>query len=256
VIKRFQTAHANPHDICDVADSGDHPVIRTLLATACVAIAATTLAAPAAQACLSCEYKPEVLGNSSTDYKPQKQKRARVDAVVKARKAKPAKDYAEDRKAARSRRAAAADARREKSRAAAPERASTEKESVATGSSSEPSPTTSHSVYNTLIKTTEPVDKISPASTGTVEPAATAPGANASGKSQDQPQEKTKSSSKTIDTADVSPSATEVVSEPTTTSAVPASSEAVNVTPNKGSKETGCKKFFPMADLTLTVECK
>ena len=229
-------------------------MIRTLLATAGVAIAAATLAAPAAQACLSCEYKPEVLGNSSTDNKLKK--RARVGAVVKARKAKPAKDYADDRKAARSRKAAAAEARREKSRDTAPEKDSTEKASVATGSSSEPASTTSHSVYNTLIKTTEPVDKASPVSTEAVEPAVTAPETNAASKSQNQPQEKTKSSSKTIDTADVSPSTTEVVSEPTTTSAVPASSEAVSVTPGKDGKETGCKKFFPMADLTLTVECK
>ncbi|MDO9383233.1 MAG: hypothetical protein Q7T86_10275 [Hyphomicrobiaceae bacterium] len=230
-------------------------MIRTLFATAGVAIAAATLAAPAAQACLSCEYKPEVLGSSSTDSKPQKQKRARVDAAVKARKAKPAKDYAEDRKAARARKAAAAEDRRDRARAAASEKAAAEKATVATGSSTEPAATSSHSVYNTLIKTTEPVDKASPAASAEtkvepvkVEPAVTAPsdsGIPAKPKSSD-----------TIDTADVTPSTTDVVAAPTTTAAAPDSGEAVTVKQEKGSKETGCKKFFPMADLTLTVDCK
>ena len=45
---------------------GDCPLTRSFLAIAAVAVAASTLLASGAQACISCEYVPEVVRSSST----------------------------------------------------------------------------------------------------------------------------------------------------------------------------------------------
>jgi len=71
---------------------------KTLLAIAIAFFGAMTVFAPAAEACISCEYVPEVLNSTSKSYNPSKSYKSkrstkkRTYTRTKKRKARPAKN--------------------------------------------------------------------------------------------------------------------------------------------------------------------
>ena len=64
---------------------------RTILAIATALLAAPTLFASAAEACISCSYVPEVLHSSSTSHEPSHYAKERAYTADKERSARPAK---------------------------------------------------------------------------------------------------------------------------------------------------------------------
>ncbi len=205
-------------------------MIRTILAIAAIVAAAASMV-PQAQACISCEYKPEVLGKSETSARVQK--RVRVDAVVKSRKARASKERVVTRKAPG------------KGPVHAEKTPSTdEKKTTASEAGGDAATPRAQSVYNTLLKTTEPAAEKPAAAT----PSATAPTATVNGNSD--------ASAEPVASADSAPvaAAKDETSETAPTAAE--ATETVTVSQQKGDKTKGCKKFFPMADITLTVACE
>lgn len=203
---------------------------RTILAFVAIAVS-VTLAVPAAQACISCEYKSEVLGSSTLPAKVKR--RVNVDAVIKSRKSHASRDVAARKHTAK----------RPTHTAKAPvEKPAAGDKATAAAAPGESQNARAQSVYNTLIKTDKPADS---------NPAATAP---------PPPVEKATvaSPAKPVATAETTAATADAVKDDGANAASTAASESenVNVSEDKGDKSTGCKKFFPMAGLTLTVECK
>ena len=66
---------------------------RRILSLATALLAAPALFASAAQACISCEYTPEVARSSSTTYEARPYVRERVYAVERERHSRPAKKH-------------------------------------------------------------------------------------------------------------------------------------------------------------------
>lgn len=64
---------------------------RTILAIATAPLAAMTLFASAAEACISCEYVPEVVRNSSTSHESTTHARSRAYKAVEERRARTSK---------------------------------------------------------------------------------------------------------------------------------------------------------------------
>jgi hypothetical protein len=64
---------------------------KTLLAFSIAFFGAMTVFAAAAEACISCEYVPEVLNSPSKSYDAKRYKKERVNRAAKKRKARPAK---------------------------------------------------------------------------------------------------------------------------------------------------------------------
>jgi len=67
-------------------------VTRTILAIATALLAAPTLLASAAEACISCEYVPEVVRSSSTSHEAKPYTKVRVYTEAKERRTRPAKE--------------------------------------------------------------------------------------------------------------------------------------------------------------------
>lgn len=202
-------------------------MIRTTLLAA--TLAAFGLSASTAEACVSCSYTPEVIGNNSApSAKPQK--RERVNQAVKERKARkertvqkkslPKKAIAE-----RSREKALPEAEKAAVSAAVPETPA-----------AAPVPAIVEPVVAAPVTPPEPVSL--PTETATIPPAPIA----------------TEAAPKTVTTADSA--AVNVQAREETSSVAAASSEVPAKAEPASNKSGGCKKFFPMADLTLTVACK
>ena len=67
------------------------PVTRNILAIATALLAATVLFASAAEACISCEYVPEVVRGSQTSDAPRSYERERSYSVEREQSARPAR---------------------------------------------------------------------------------------------------------------------------------------------------------------------
>jgi hypothetical protein len=75
-------------------DQGEAQMTRTLLAIATAVFSATALFAPAAEACISCNYTPEVIGASSTSHGAKSYDSNRAVIASKALAARLAKERA------------------------------------------------------------------------------------------------------------------------------------------------------------------
>jgi hypothetical protein len=76
-------------------------VTRTILAIAAALLAAPTLFASAAEACIACEYVPEVVRGSQTSDAPAHHTRERANTVERGRSARPAKHIVRSEPAAK-----------------------------------------------------------------------------------------------------------------------------------------------------------
>jgi hypothetical protein len=76
-------------------------VTRTILAVATALLAAPTLFASAAEACIACEYVPEVVRGSQTSDPPAHQARERANTVERGRSARPARHIVRSEPAAK-----------------------------------------------------------------------------------------------------------------------------------------------------------
>jgi hypothetical protein len=235
-------------------------VIRKLIAV--VAFAASPLIATTAEACISCEYKPEVLGSSSTSAKSQK--RERVRAVIKHRSREdsgrvakrrhaPQTDVDHARAKSEDQPSTAVAAPTEPSEPAAAKRDAAAAPATKTEPVSEPSTVPAsaavpadasgnvESGYRALVKT-QP--SASPPSDSA--PSATVTAAKPAPAASPPPGPEPKAAKPPTETAQSAPS----------DAAAPAPSEAAAPSVSRGADPVVCKKFFPMADLTLTVPCK
>jgi hypothetical protein len=187
---------------------------RTLLAIAAAALIAPALLASTAEACISCEYVPEVVRNHTTDnpapraersYEPKVYKKERSSKATEERKSRPAKNRVVKSQPA---------AEPVKTAKAAPAPAAADSENENSG-------------ITTGKAGAEPAKKLDTAST---EPATT----------------KTVSENSTITTATLQKTET-AGSEQTASTEEPNKVSTTNV---------GCKKFFPVVGLTLSVPCE
>jgi hypothetical protein len=66
---------------------------RSILTLAAAVVSATAFFAPAAQACISCEYTPEVVNTPVYSHGDYYERRSRVRAVVKVRHIRPEREF-------------------------------------------------------------------------------------------------------------------------------------------------------------------
>jgi len=66
---------------------------RSILTLAAAIVSATAFFAPAAQACISCEYTPEVVNTPVYSHGDYYERRSRVRAVVKVRRIRPEREF-------------------------------------------------------------------------------------------------------------------------------------------------------------------
>jgi len=79
------------HELRHNAQSREAQVTRTIFAIATALLGATMLFASSAEACISCEYKPEVVHNPASSHAARNYEKKRVGIASKVLSARPAK---------------------------------------------------------------------------------------------------------------------------------------------------------------------
>ena len=202
---------------------------KTILAFAIAFFGAMTVFASAAEACISCDYVPEVVNSPSKSYGAKRYKKERVNRAAKKRKARPAKKRAVKRKTI---------TKNVETAKTAPIQTETENESSSISTAPlEMDEASIQEAFNRAkaehdLKVARAKARIKHEEKEKVETAKTAPIKTETKK------ENSSISTASLDKDETIETAAEHNDEPKTTSYV------------------GCKKFFPTIGMTLTVSCE
>jgi hypothetical protein len=202
---------------------------KTILAFAIAFLGAMTVFAAAAEACISCNYVPEVVNSPSKSYGAKRYKKERVNRAAKKRKARPAKKRAVKRKTI---------TKKVETAKTAPIKRETKNESSSISAAPlEMDEASIQEAFNLAkakhdLKVARAKARIKREEKEKVETAKTAP-----------IKMETKNESSSISTASLD-------KDETIEMEIKAKDEP------KVARDVGCKKFFPSVGMTLTVSCE